>query len=278
MGTDPASVTIRAASLAGASKNQDRYAWGDGWAFVLDGASAFTTAHPQHDGGWYAERLRSSLARGLRYTSEEATSAVVARAILAAASAHEDPRTCPNSTIALARWNDKKVELYVLGDSTAALVAQGKEFVLSDSRMANVAQDLRREYRERLREGHGFDVRHREILRAIQTRQATARNQPCGYWIAGADPNAAFQAISRTFCAHETSTITLATDGGANLLEYGLLNSWSETKAIDDLHEALVNLRSVEARDLNGAAHPRSKPHDDATILEATLNQANEGT
>lgn len=54
MGPGGPLVTVRAATLAGGEKNQDRFAYGDGWAFVLDGASSFGTTQPEHDGAWYA--------------------------------------------------------------------------------------------------------------------------------------------------------------------------------------------------------------------------------
>lgn len=266
MGTGGPSVTVRAATLAGGNKNQDRYAYGDGWAFVLDGASSFATVQPEHDGGWYAERLKNALVEELTSNPDGATTDIVAKAIEAAASAHDDPETCPTSTIALARWTTELVEVYVLGDSTAVIIGDESESMITDSRLAGVAPEIRTEYRSRLSNGHGFDTRHRELLQELQTRQSDARNRDGGYWVAGALPDAALEAKTRTLEVSDVRSILLASDGAERAIRYGVIRKWSAI-AIGDLRALLRATQEVEAADRHGMAWPRSKLHDDKTVI-----------
>ena len=266
MGTGTPPVTVRAATLAGGEKNQDRYAYGDGWAFVLDGASSFATEQPEHDGGWYAERLKNALVDELTSHPDDATTHIVARAIEVAASAHSNPETCPTSTIAMARWSPEAVDVYVLGDSTVALVRADGEATFSDSRLADIAGSVRSEYRSRLSEGTGFDDRHRELLARLQSHQAASRNRPHGYWIAGADPDAANHGLRETQDRDSLSSVVLATDGAAAGIPYDAFPTWA-TFAMHDPHEILRRVHEVESGDPYGARWPRSKAHDDKTAI-----------
>lgn len=267
MGTGGPPVTVRAATLAGGEKNQDRYAYGDGWAFVLDGASSFATVQPEHDGGWYAERLKNALVDELTSHPNDGTTDIVARAIAVAASAHDDPETCPTSTIAMARWSAQTVDVYVLGDSTAVLIGvDGSEEEFTDSRLSRIAPDVREEYRSRLKEGHGFDVRHRELLQDLQARQSHARNLVGGYWIAGAAPSAALEAVTHTADADHMRFVILASDGAARALDYTVIPTWSEG-TFEEPIELLHATQALEATDATATSWPRSKVHDDKTLV-----------
>lgn len=266
MGADLPRVKVTAATLAGGEKNQDRYAYGEGWAFVLDGASSFATAQPEHDGGWYAERLKNALVEEFTSNPDDATTAIVAKAIDVAASAHDNPETCPTSTIALARWSAKTVEIYVLGDSTAVLIDPKREEQVTDSRLADIAPEIRDEYRSRLAEGHGFDHRHRQLLRRLQSHQARARNRSGGYWIAGADPDAAFLGMTRTYRLDNVTAAVLATDGAAQALQYGVTSTWSSF-GHEHPCDLLQATQELEASDHQGRCNPRSKRHDDKTLI-----------
>ncbi|KRE35989.1 hypothetical protein ASG73_15115 [Janibacter sp. Soil728] len=266
MGTGGPPVTVQAATLAGGNKNQDRYAYGDGWAFVLDGASSFATVQPEHDGGWYADRLKDALVHELTSRPDDTTIDIVARAIAEAAATHDDPATCPTSTIAMARWSFEVVEVYVLGDSTAALITENDEIEVTDSRLADIAPALRTEYRSRLARGHGFDARHLELLQRLQAQQATLRNRDGGYWIAGADPNAARHRVAHTRRTQEIASIVLATDGAAQGLRYNVAPSWGALTSMG-LDRWLRLVQQVEARDTRGSSWPRSKPSDDKTVV-----------
>lgn len=271
MGADSPHVTISAATLAGGDNNQDRYGFGEGWAFVLDGASSFATTQPDHDGGWYAERLKHALVHELTRRPDGATAAIVASAIKAAASAHENPETCPTSTIALARWSDEAVEAYVLGDSSVALISPDSEEVLTDDRLARIAAATRQAYRSRLRTGCGFDQRHRELLQNLQREQAVRQNRPNGYWIAGSDPAAAQNGLLETRPRHSLCGLVLATDGASNGRRYGAFETWNSFD-LSQPEKHLLDVEVAEESDPDGVRWPRSKMRDDKTVVAVHLS------
>lgn len=58
-------TSIRAATLAGTSNNQDRYVVGDRFAAVLDGSTS-VAGDRSHDPGWYAEQLAQALSESVQ--------------------------------------------------------------------------------------------------------------------------------------------------------------------------------------------------------------------
>lgn len=267
MGTADPLVRIEAATLAGGDNNQDRHAYGDGWAFVLDGASSFSETPLVHDGGWYAERLKDALSLRLKADTATATQRLVADAIAEASSAHDSATDgpCPTSTIALARWGEGHVELYVLGDSFATWKNHLGIHELTDERIAAIGRGLRTKYRSRLAQGFGFDEGHRQILARLQHEQACNRNRPGGYWIAGDYPPAALRGQSALLAMQPDLRLLLSTDGVARENRYETL-ARSLTEHLD-LNESLSNYQEIEGLDPNGVRNPRSKVHDDKTLV-----------
>lgn len=266
MGTQDPLVHIEAATLAGGEKNQDRYAYGDGWAFVLDGASSFSETPPVHDGGWYAERLKYELSGRLQSQHPGPTAGLVAEAICGASERH-DPHlqgACPSSTIAMARWGQGLLELFVLGDSTVQWVDDTGTHELTDSRIDHIAQNFRDAYRRRLANGSGFDLEHRRILARMQKEQLCMRNRPDGYWIAGDDPNSAHHGLVESFSAKGVQVL-LYTDGLSDVTEPE--DRKSSLFTTPDLSAYLDALSIRECNDPSGREYPRSKIHDDKTVV-----------
>ncbi|MEL4505496.1 hypothetical protein AAEX63_09855 [Luteococcus sp. H138] len=270
MGTQDPLVHIEAATLAGGDNNQDRYAYGDGWAFVLDGATSFSETPPIHDGGWYAERLKNALAQHLAAADHTTdTASIVAHSIQDAAADHDAATQgpCPTSTIALARWRHN-VDLYVLGDSFIQYRGiNGDSDELADLRIEAAGNDIRTKYKHRLKEGHGFDATHQAILKDLQAAQQARRNvhEPLGYWIAGADPNAAHHAHTRSLPLGSVQGLLLCTDGIHDYTRREILRDPSDARM--NLMEFLVAQHEEEANDRDGAKRPRSKIHDDKTAI-----------
>lgn len=274
MGTQDPLVHIEAATLAGGENNQDRYAYGNGWAFVLDGASSFSETPPVHDGGWYAEQLKCELSELLERSGSTArTSWIVAQAIEKTAALH-DTKTqgpCPASTIAIARWNSRVVDMYVLGDSCAAFVNPDGQVktLIEDSRIDRLGISAATDYRERLVRGSGFDPEHKKLLAEVQARQMVVRNQPERYWIASDDPSAAEEGISRRLPL-TSAQIYLFSDGLTTVQDSveictALFNS-------KNVGAYLTELQTIEREDPRADRFPRSKPHDDKTAVCIRFN------
>lgn len=272
MGTQDPLVRIEAATLAGGDNNQDRYAYGDGWAFVLDGASSFGEHHPLHDGGWYAERLKRALVHELSSHNERETPQLVSRAIHKASSGHDERNegACPTSTIVLTRWDKEEIELYALGDSYAATLSPtGKVMnLIQDSRIDEFGREIRKAYKRRLLQGSGFDEIHRGLLEELQSAQGKARNTPGGYWIAGAVPQASQQGFSIKTKLVSGGCVLLFTDGlTCSQTPEMVIQAASEAAQLEGY---IQRLQLIEEQDWNGMQIPRSKRHDDKTIVKIT--------
>lgn len=266
-------MRIFAATLAGGSRNQDRYAIGENFAAVLDGATSFA-GDRSHDPGWFAQQLADALARSIPEGGPLAGH--VERAIQSVRDAHAlQPDTAPTSTIAIARWNSAAVETYVLGDSPAVIVhPDGSATVHTDDRLAAVAVEHRETYRSNLAAGHGYGEEHRQTLLELQKEQAERRNRAGGYWIVGTDPEAARHGITATTPASEVAAVILASDGVA-LERHPSVESWAELCTEAQQHgpdRVLRQIHDSEDTDPDGARWPRSKAHDDKTIVIAKVS------
>lgn len=247
---------------------------GDGFAAVLDGATS-VAGDRSHDPGWYAEQLARAIGETVPRGGPLADA--VADAIRIVRDTHGlTPESSPTSTVALARWSDDVVETYVLSDSyIVALRADGGETVRTDDRLDAVGASERAAYRARLAAGRGYDVEHRELLLALQAEQARRRNQPGGYWIAGAEPEAAGQGITTVQERSGVAALLLASDG-VDPERHPEATTWrgvhdearryGAARVLQDIHDA-------EATDPDGRHWPRSKRHDDKTLVAVTLTR-----
>ncbi|WP_454860417.1 hypothetical protein [Promicromonospora soli] len=272
MSEDALPPDIRSATRAGGSNNQDRFLVGDGFAAVLDGATS-VAGDRSHDPGWYAEQLARALGETVPRGGQLA--GAVADAIRSVRDTHGlTPETSPTSTIALARWSDDVVETYVLSDSYVVVFrADGAETVHTDDRLDAVGAFERAAYRARLAARCGYDVEHRELLLALQADQARRRNRPGGYWIAGAEPEAAAQGITTIQERSGVAALLLASDGvdperhpEATTWRglYEEARKYGAVRVLQDIHD-------TEATDPDGRRWPRSKRHDDKTLVTVTL-------
>jgi hypothetical protein len=246
---------------------QDRWIATERSAIVLDGASAFEKGAPPADA--YVDALLTGLAE--RIDSPEPIPSVLAAAIdQAAREVHAVPGTGPSSTVAIVREEGGWIDAAVLGDSTIVVgLADGSIERHTDDRMDQVALEHRERYRERLRTGAGYDEQHRATLGTIQTAERAVRNQPTGYWIAEAEPDAAHQLLITRYMREDVRWCVLATDGAQRGFDH-LGIPWENLPAADPerLRELLDELHQWESgTDPSGAQLPRAKRHDDKTVV-----------
>lgn len=272
MGTTSPPVTVTAATLAGGDNNQDRYVIGDNFAIVLDGATSIA-GDRSHDPGWFAEQLGNAITEHIN--GPHTLPQVVEHAIRAVRDRHHlTPESSPTSTVAIARWADDVIETYVLGDSTVALLmTDGSEAVRTDTRLSAVAPDIRAAYRDRLAHGHGYDQTHHQILASMQDHQAKRRNTPEGYWIAGAEPSAGRHGMTTREHLRNVQAVALASDGVAPRRHPQGLTWTHLQRTAENLGaaEVLARLHAIEDTDPDGQQWPRSKRHDDKTLVVVTL-------
>ncbi len=176
-----------------------------------------------------------------------------------------DPRD--GGWYALARWATDEVDVLVLGDSPVLMrQASGKTELIADERLAATAPAERGAYRDHLRRGHGFDAHFAGLIAAVQRTERRSFNQPDGFWVAEARPEAACHAIRRTFPAEQIVAVTLLSDGAAAAVTDYQLAGWSDL-ALDGATGWLCRTHAGEESDPDGRRWPRTKRHDDKTVV-----------
>jgi hypothetical protein len=260
-------MKVHTAQLAGGGRNADRVFVIERAVILLDGATAF---EPNDiDPATYAEALGAAIADQLGGRPDIALADAVAAAIRGTAVRLDlSSGRSPSSTVSILRARDDAADLYVLGDSPIHYGTDRMAAGLTDERLTAVASDERAHYVARLLDGHGFDDGHRAALIALQRAQRIARNTPNGYWIAEAEPEAAYHAITRTVPSSDITWAALASDGAADYVDHISLD-WHDIaqRNAEQLATLLTEADTWESNaDPDGRWLPRAKRHDDKTL------------
>ncbi len=258
--------------------NQDLIVSGPDVVVLLDGAGG-----PSEDGGgclhgvhWYVRQLGSRLLGGL-LTGREPLAELLARAIDSVASVHRS--TCdlrhpgtPSSTVAMVRRSEDTFEYLALHDSTIVLSGSDGSRAVSDRRLQRIPE-LRSLWARRDQLRLGTDA-HAVARRACIAAELDFRNTPAGYWVAGADPHSAAEAISATVPAADLRAVSLLSDGVADYVDAYRLATWPQVVEVLDRTgpAGLIRLvRAAERSDATGRRWPRFKVHDDASAAHWTV-------
>jgi hypothetical protein len=257
--------------------NEDNAFAAAGLVGVLDGVSVLdgidTGCH--HGPAWYVQQLSAHLVRGHDRDPDAPLAQVLADAIRAVAVDHYGqcdlghPGT-PASTVCLLKDRGDHVEYLVLCDSPLVL-DRGEVQVVSDGQFDTAIAHLRL---EALTGDSALDGAERSArLRRVITQRQQLTNRPGGYWIAAADPAAAYQAVTGAAPLRGPDRVrraALLTDGASAAVEQFELLDWP---GLLDLltdhgpHELIRRVRQAEAADHDGDVRPRYKRHDDATAV-----------
>jgi serine/threonine protein phosphatase PrpC len=262
-------LEVVAAELPGnGTTSEDRVRVGTNAVVVLDGASGSDTRVSVAD---YVDHLSSALVEVLDDEPDMPLPHALADAIRSTVGAlRVMPGESPSSTVSIARRRGEGVDLLVLGDSPIYIGPDSQ--LLTDDRLAQLDLPSRTKANQRLREGAGYDDVHRDLVRAVRAEQLPWLNEPGGYWIAEARPEAAYHAVTRTVSA-ELPWLVMLTDGvdkplrhldispavGLNCTTVGL------TDFLEQLHGWEIE------RDPDAHLLPRFKRHDDKTVAVVTF-------
>jgi hypothetical protein len=109
---------------------------------------------------------------------------------------------------------------------------------------------------------------HQERAQELVAAQRRHRNQPSGYWVAGAKPTAAYQAVTGSRPLDEVDRAALLSDGVSCLVELYAAAEWLEL--LDSMQQhgpthVISRVRDLEDADPSGSRWPRYKRSDDAT-------------
>lgn len=246
--------------------NEDFAAVGADVAVLLDGAGtpAGFESGCVHGVAWYTRRLGGLLLA--EATPDRTLADALASAIDTAAALHgpacdlADPNT-PSATVAAVRFTPDRLDYLVLADSVLVVdLVDSDPLVVTDDRINAAEQEVRRLHPA------GEKLTRREFDAGL----ARYRNVPGGFWTAGADPRAAGEALTGSVPLAGVAGLALLTDGASRLVDtFGLLD-WRAL--LDLLHtqgpQALIaRVRDAERADPDGRRWPRSKRHDDATVI-----------
>ncbi|MFI6706517.1 protein phosphatase 2C domain-containing protein [Nonomuraea sp. NPDC050478] len=234
-----------ASAAAPGRANEDYVLAGPSWVVVLDGATPAPGVEPgcRHGVPWLVRTLAGALAAGIEDGGP--LPEVLAAAITATMKAHGgscdlgNPHS-PSATAALARRRGDRLEYLVLCDSAVALWRRdGSVTVVRDDRL------------DHLPGGRPYSL---ELVTSL-------RNRPGGFWVAGACPEAAGQALAGAVPVTELRGAALFTDGATRLADwYG--RAWESLVAGAAEPEKLL----AETREQERARGvPHGKLHDDAT-------------
>lgn len=234
---------------------------------VLDGATSLRPA--ERTGGWYAEQLSAAL--GPKLDTDTDLAQLLAEAIGEVAEEHDlRAGNAPSSTVALLRWDEEAVEALVLADSPIIAFLRDGERPVTDDRLAQLRTPGGGGYRDRLRAGGGFGEEHWSALRASGDATGRWRNVEGGFWVAEADPSAAFRARRARWSREEVRSVLIASDGvSCGVEDYGIYPSWSamlEHGLSEGPQRVLDAVRAAEESDPDGTRWPRPKRHDDQAL------------
>jgi hypothetical protein len=147
------------------------------------------------------------------------------------------------------RWTEDRVDGLVLADSPIVAFGHSSSDVLADDRLVSL--------REKGKLRTGVDVRNQ-------------RNADGGFWVAEADPEAAKQAVRRSWPREKVTAMLLASDGvSIGVDEYGLFD-WPEALEMAlkyGTRSVLDAVRTAEKQDPDGERWPRAKRHDDQALV-----------
>ncbi|MCK9930755.1 protein phosphatase 2C domain-containing protein [Frankia sp. Mgl5] len=235
--------------------NEDAVAVGDGWAFILDGATARAgvVSGCVHDVRWLASTLAGELAQRLLSSQQTlpALPDLLAESIQATRRQHgpdcdlSNPDS-PSSTAVIARWTSDEFEYLVLADSPLILDLGGTIRPIIDDRIAHLPD-------------YSADG------------VARSRNQPGGFWVASTNPDAAYQAVTGSAPAEEVHRAALLSDGASRLVEqFGVLDWLGLMDLLDKSGPAELIRRTRAAERAEApemSARRQEKRHDDATAI-----------
>ncbi|MEH1165657.1 hypothetical protein V6V47_09740 [Micromonospora sp. CPCC 205539] len=241
---------------------------------VLDGATVpegFDTGCV-HGPEWYVRHLAARLGVAEAARPSARLTSNLAAAILAVRADHGDqcdldhPGT-PSSTVCLLRDCGDQVDYLVLCDSPLVLDTGGQVSVVNDDRLEVAMADLRRTVAMVPAGAADRATRFRHAVGVQRERM----NRTHGYWVAAADPDAAFHAVTGTVPRRGPTALrraALLSDGASSAVEQFGLTDWAgllDLLSADGPGALLDRVRAAE-RD-----HPdrlrRHKPTDDASVV-----------
>ena len=246
-------------------------------AVVLDGLSAPPALGTGclHGTPWFVVQLGTQVLSAATSARDESLQDLVTSAISRVADSHahtcdlEHPGT-PSSSLAVLREQDQRVDYLLLFDSVTVVDGPSGLTVVTDRRVDAFARQ-----EDLATQEHPIgSPAHQLCVQELVAAQRRHRNQPNGYWVAGAKPAAADQAVTGSQPQDQVGRAALLTDGVSSLVDLYAVADWPEL--LDSMQQhgpatIISRVREVEGADPTGSRWPRYKRSDDATAAFCLL-------
>lgn len=180
----------------------------------------------------------------------------------------------PSCSVALARYDGKSLDYFVLGDAAVIVKNENEIQVLTDPAITVLDKKAIDEKVNLQKAG----MSSREARAAIQgtlRKHRAMMNTPEGYWIFNGDPVACRNAVSGTIFLPQGGSVIAATDGFTRLVSMGVYPGWLEVFAAlesgESLRSLMLKLREAENADPECLEYPRFWIYDDTTAVYAKI-------
>ncbi|MFE4600385.1 integrase [Kitasatospora indigofera] len=166
---------------------------------------------------------------------------------------------------------DEAVEYLVLAGSTLVLKHADERgpLAVTDDREALVGAALR----GAMDAESAGTAEHADALRGYVEAMRAHHNQPEGFWVAAADPAAAYASLTGSVPRADLTGVPLLSDGASRLVDRFELTDRAEALRLirEQGPTALIrDVRAAELSDTEGWRWPRGKTHDDTAVVRVT--------
>lgn len=265
----PSSLFSVVTSGAPGRPNEDFAITTNDSAIVIDGAGV-PMGGCRHGVAWYARQLGTHTMLALTANPDDALQDSLAEGIRRVRDLHKG--TCnladagtPCAAVGVLKIDDSRVRALSLSDVAIVLETDDGPDVTCDFGIEELCGA-----EHHVLAGMTFGTEeHKAALAQLVARQTRSRNQPDGWWVAAADPEAAYHAKTRELSRSAVGAMAVFSDGATRPVDQMDRYKWSEyMPMLAKLGPAgiIAVVRDLEKSDPDGARFPRTKRHDDATI------------
>ncbi|MFD0397270.1 hypothetical protein ACFVHI_04240 [Kitasatospora sp. NPDC127121] len=238
---------------------------------LLDGAGLPSSMNTgcTHGVPWFVRTLGASI---FKHATERpaALTECLADAIDSTARLHAgtcdlgNPMT-PTSTVAITRARGDAFEWLVLADSTVVLSLPDGIDVISDHRVSAVTDRQRADMAKELEH-----LPESERRTALAYAQRQLMNSAAGYWVAATEAGAAEQSLTGEVSLSRVRAAAVLTDGAVRAVDDFGVMGWPDLMSrleTSGPRGVIDHTRELERSDPQRRRWPRSKCHDDATVV-----------
>lgn len=271
-------------SLSTLNYNEDTSFTGDGFAFVLDGATGLNGKNlidKESDARWYVKQWEIflkdnitnwdielkdiikdgiNLIKGKFFSNIDSTEKEYLRSI-----------DLPSSTIALVRWDSQVLEYFLLGDCTIILKFDNENInYIKDDALDILDGEVIKFMAREMKKNSISHLEARERAIDLLIRNRSLKNKLNGYWVLGFSTEAAENAKVGKIQLGIENNILLMSDGFSVLFEKYKATAREEIIDIVDgegVSYCYKRIRDVEINDPECIEYPRLKQSDDSSAV-----------